>query len=84
MVLNFFQRSLKIHENLALQSSRYSDKTVAASQNFFAVSTVKLCSKQEDFAQSNQCLDSTAKLNFNVLFTLTHSRTPRRIELVWS
>jgi len=46
MVLNFFQRSLKIHENLTLQSSRYSDKSVAASQNLFAVSTVKLCSKQ--------------------------------------
>jgi len=32
---------MKIHQNFALQSSRYSDETVAVSQNIFAVSKVK-------------------------------------------
>jgi len=52
MVLKLFQRSLKtvttrfnttikIHENRASQSSQYSDKTVAVSQNIFAGSKVK-------------------------------------------
>jgi len=40
-VLTCFTITIKIHQNLALQSSRYSDKTVAVSQNVFAVSKVK-------------------------------------------
>jgi len=37
-----FTTTIKIQENLGLQSPRYSDNTVAVSQNFFAVSKVKL------------------------------------------
>jgi len=36
-----FTTTIKIHENLAMQSSHYSDKVVVVSQNGFAISKVK-------------------------------------------
>jgi len=36
-----FTNTIKIHENLAMQSSHYSDKVVVVSQNGFAISKVK-------------------------------------------